>query len=63
MAEKTAEEIFDYFFDKYNNGDLKYALDVASEKTQEYIRQHDMNVDEWNEFIEDNGLDESYKLK
>jgi len=36
MADKkyTTEEVFDYFFDKYNDGDLEHSLDVASEKTR-----------------------------
>ncbi len=61
--EYTAEEVFDYFFDKYNKGDLENALDIASEKTRLYIQKHDMNVEDWNKFIDDNGLEESYKLR
>lgn len=26
----TAEEIFDYFFDKYNDGDLEHTFEIAS---------------------------------
>ena len=66
MAEKkkyTAEQIFDYFFDKYNNGDLQQSLDIASEKTRQYINHYGLDSEEWNQFIDDNGLEESYKLK
>ena len=65
MADKkyTTEEVFDYFFDKYNDGDLEHSLDVASEKTRQYIQKHGMDVEEWNEFIDNNGLEESYKLR
>ena len=60
--EYTAEEVFDYFFDKYNNGDLEQTSEIASKKAQAYIKQHGMSVDEWNQFLDDNDLDESWKM-
>ena len=64
MAQKyTAEEIFDLFFDKYNDGDLEKTKEIASQKTQQYLKSHpEIDKSEWNDFVDNIELNESYKL-